>query len=194
MRIVNWAPKQWWNSVGNAVRNPGQALSAADRAIQDQAAARSAQNQQAGFARNQTFLESQPADTVARQLVSQKVKLPGAFGMAGSLPDSQAIDELTKLIEVEGNRRALAESGVHYQMNRGRMRGGQGFMEAVNSGIATNPFVRRGVLPTAVVGGGALAGAGVTAGAQQLWALMDFIRAGEESEERTARSPLIQQG
>jgi len=204
MHAVRFTPKAWMQGLGRALQNPGQALGAADQAVANQAAARSARNQQAGFGRNRSFLETQAPDTVARRLVSEGVQLPAGMvdtdrlprwdGQHWSAPPSQAegIEQLTKRISAEGGRRGLVEAGVHNQMNRGRF-GTQGFMEAVNSGIATNPYVRRVALPTAVVGGGALAGAGVTAGAQQLWALMDFMRAGEESEQRTAQSPLIQQ-
>jgi hypothetical protein len=179
--------------LGQALQNPGQALGAADQAIASQAAARAESNRRSGVVRNMKFIASQPADTVAQRLIADGVQLPGPFGMAaaGGSPE-RAVQGLAAMIGAEGNRRVLRGSGVAHQMRRGRF-GPQGVMEAINSGIATNPYVRRGVLPTAVVGGGALAGAGVTAGAQQLWALMDFMRAGQESEERTAQSPLIQQ-
>lgn len=150
-------------------------------------------NQRSGYARNLRFIGSQPAETVARRLIDDNVNLPGPFGMAASGSDpEQRLKDLAAMIGAEGNRRVLRGSDVSQQMKRGRF-GNEGFMEAVNRGIATNDIVRRVALPTAVAGGGVLAGAGVTAGAQQLWALMDFMRAGEESEQRTAQSPLIQQ-
>ena len=180
--------------LGQALQNPGQALGAADQAIASQAAARAEANRRSGVVRNMRFLSSQPADTVAQRLIADEgVKLPGPFGMAvaGAAPE-QAEQALAAMIGAEGNRRVLRGGNVPHQMRRGAI-GQQGFMEAVNSGIANSALVRRVALPTAVVGGGALAGAGVTEGAQQLWALMDFMRAGQESEERTAQSPLIQQ-
>jgi hypothetical protein len=188
--VVQFAPKQWMKGFGQAVQNPGQVFSAADQAIANQAAARAMANSRSGQARNMRFLASQPADTVARRLINDGVSLPGPFGMAASGASPE--QDLAALIGAEGGRRALRGSNVPSQMHRGNF-GPQGFMEAVNTGIATNPYVRRGVLPTAVAGGGLMAGAGVTAGAQQLWALMDFMRAGDENEQRTAQSPLIQQ-
>ena len=175
---------------GQAVQNPGQVFSAADQAIANQAAARVMANSRSGQARNMRFLGSQPADTVARRLINDGVSLPGPFGMAASGASPE--QDLAALIGAEGNRRALQRSGVAEQMKRG-MFGNQGFMEAVNAGIATNPYVRRVALPTAVVGGGALAGVAMTEAAQQLLGVMDYLRAGDESEQRTAQSPLIQQ-
>ena len=73
------------------------------------------------------------------------------------------------------------------QMNRGPFgMTRRGTMEAVNEGIATNAYVRRGALPVAIVGGGAL----LTEGAQQLLALMGFIKEGNETAARANESPL----
>ena len=51
-------------------------------------------------------------------------------------------------------------------------------------------YVRRGVLPAAVAGGGIMGGALVTEGAQQLMALMGFMQQGAEQQERAEQSPL----
>lgn len=67
--------------------------------------------------------------------------------------------------------------------------GSQGPMEAINRAIATNAIVRRGALPTAIGGGVVLGGAGLTAGAQQLMALMEYMNAGRQTAE-DAQQPL----
>jgi hypothetical protein len=65
-----------------------------------------------------------------------------------------------------------------------------GFGEAVYRGIAENKYIRRGLLPTAIGGGGLLAGAAVTTGAQNLMALMQYMQAGDQQQERVEESPL----
>ena len=158
-----------------------QAASGLDQRIAAEAAARAEGNRGAGIERNRQFVMGQQPATAAARISAE-----AHGGFAGG-----SLETL-----LSGNRGRIGEIANHYapQMRRGPMATSQmGVMEAINSGIASNPYVRRGVLPTAVAGGGLMAGAGVTAGAQQLWALMDFMRSGEASEERTAQSPLIQQ-
>jgi len=160
----------------------GQAAGGLDQRIQAEAAARATRNMEAGIGRNREYIRTQAPETAAARI-------------SGEAHGGFARGSLEQLLR--GNRGRIEEISNHYapQMRRGPAQTSQmGVMEAINTGIATNPYVRRGVLPTAVAGGGMLAGAGVTAGAQQLWALMDFMRAGEDNEQRTAQSPLIQQG
>ena len=88
-------------------------------------------------------------------------------------------------------RRTLADEFAP-QMNRGPMGIGQmGMTERANNLIANNVYVRRGALPAAVAGGGVLAGAALTEGAQQLMALMGFMQQGAEQEQRAQTSPLV---
>jgi hypothetical protein len=158
-----------------------QAASGLDQRIAAEAAARAEGNRGAGIERNRQFVMGQQPATAAARISAE-----AHGGFAGG--------SLEKLLS--GNRGRIGEIANHYapQMRRGPMATSQmGVMEAINSGIANNPIARRVVLPTAVAGGGLMAGAGVTAGAQKLYELMAFMRLGQESEERTAQSPLIQQ-
>lgn len=100
--------------------------------------------------------------------------------------------------QVAGNNAQLYRQGMADQyaprMNRGL--GGltqMSIAEKANNLIANNAYVRRGALPAAVAGGGLLAGAALTEGAQQLMALMGFIQQGQQQEQRTEQSPLAQQ-
>lgn len=77
----------------------------------------------------------------------------------------------------EGRQQAVKVYGP--EMNRGF--GGhtkQGFGEAVHRTMADNKYVRRG----AVISGVGMAGVGMTAGAQQLMALMQYMQSGQENE------------
>jgi hypothetical protein len=136
---------------------------------------------EAGIGRNREYIRTQAPETAAARISSEAHR-----GFAqGSL------EQLLR-----GNRGRIEEISSYYapQMRRGPAQMSQmGVMEAINTGIATNPYVRRVALPTAVVGGGTLAGVAMTEAAQQLLGVMDYLRAGDESEQRTAQSPLIQQ-
>lgn len=80
---------------------------------------------------------------------------------------------------------------IRGKMNRGPFGKGQmGVREGLNHAIANNAVVRRGVLPVAVGGGGLMAGAALTTGAQNLMALMDFMQGGQEQQARVEQSPL----
>lgn len=61
-----------------------------------------------------------------------------------------------------------------------------GPLRMIDQGIATNPWIRRGVLPTAVVGGGAM----LTAGAQQLLQLMGLFEQAKSQQVAVDESPL----
>lgn len=61
-----------------------------------------------------------------------------------------------------------------------------GPLRMIDQGIAENPWVRRGVLPTAVVGGGAM----LTAGAQQLLQLMGLFEQAKAQQQAVDESPL----
>lgn len=61
-----------------------------------------------------------------------------------------------------------------------------GPLRMIDQGIAENPWVRRGVLPTAVVGGGAM----LTAGAQQLLQLMGLLEQAKSQQMAADESPL----
>lgn len=61
-----------------------------------------------------------------------------------------------------------------------------GPLRMIDQGIAENPWVRRGALPTAVVGGGAM----LTAGAQQLLQLMGLLEQAKSQQVAADESPL----
>lgn len=63
---------------------------------------------------------------------------------------------------------------------------GRGVMERLHGTMASNPYVRRGVIG----GGGVMAGAGMTAGAQQLLALIEYMQQGQQTAQRAEQSPL----
>jgi hypothetical protein len=174
---VNWNPLK-------AVQG---AASSLDQAVRDQAARRALQNTQAGDRRNRSFLYSQQPDAVAARLINDGA-IPQGHAMAG-----MAESDLARALANRRARRAVADEVVP-GMNRGPAAMTQmGVMEAINTGIATNPYVRRGVLPAAIGGGGLLAGAAITPAAQQLMALMGFMQQGQQAAEARDESPLIQQ-
>lgn len=97
-------------------------------------------------------------------------------------PEASAAEEILKSLGSQKGRDKVANQ---YAPDMRRGQGGwtgRGTMEMINQGIAENAIVRRGVLPTAIVGGGALGAAGMTAGAQQLMALMQYMQSGQENE------------
>jgi len=115
---------------------------------------------------------------VADQLLTQKVISQGEHGNA------------VAMLSQDATRDAYIRS-IRGQMNRGPAAIGQmGVREGLNHAIANNAVVRRGVLPVAVGGGGLMAGAAVTTGAQNLMALMQFMQGGQEQQARVEQSPL----
>jgi hypothetical protein len=117
-------------------------------------------------------------DAVARELRDQ-----------GIIDDAGMVDAVDRLKQ-DSTREAYIRS-IRGQMNRGPfMKGEMGVREGLNHAIANNAVVRRGVLPVAVGGGGLMAGAAVTTGAQNLMALMDFMQSGQEQQARVEQSPL----
>jgi hypothetical protein len=152
---------------------------AADRWVAGEAAKRGAAAMQAGVDRNRAYVMGQSPETVGSRLASE----------LGGKDDSWRKQMIGALGSQSG--RQMAADQYAAGMNRGPMQiGQQGLAEAVNMGIANNRYVRRGLLPAAIGGGGLMAGAAVTAGAQNLMALMDFMSAGREQEQRVEQSPL----
>ena len=86
------------------------------------------------------------------------------------------------------SRQALAPHFAR-QMNRGPLGGQYGLVEGAAQ-FANRQGVRRGGLAAAGVGATVGSGILLTEGAQQLMTLMDFLRHGQEVEQRAEESPL----
>jgi len=151
---------------------------AADGYVRDEAARRAAADKAAGMAVNQDYMMSKPAETVAGRVASQ-------FGKG-----EKWRDQMARNLSDPGRRSKIA-TALSPQLNRGPLQVGErGFWEGVNQGIAENKYIRRGLLPAAVGGGGLMAGAAVTTGAQNLINLMQYMQAGDQQQERVEQSPL----
>jgi hypothetical protein len=175
---MKWNPGGWMSGLKAL---PGQI----DESIRQQAQGRALLAQRAGRGRNREFFYRQPADVVAARMVNDGA----TSGFTGGLGQ----DDLAALLANQANRRAVARSVVP-QLNRGPMGIGQmGVMEAINTGIATNPLARRVALPVAIGVGGGLATAGVTSAGQGLLQLMGFMQQGQQTAQAREESPLIQQ-
>jgi hypothetical protein len=88
------------------------------------------------------------------------------------------IGRLAQDLQTEPGRKMVADT---YGPNMARGPGGlmrKGIMESVHGAMASNAYVRRGVLG----GGAVMGGVGMTAGAQQLMALMQYMQSGQENE------------
>lgn len=105
---------------------------------------------------------------------------------------TSAEQRLSQALQSEVGRRNLVQNtGLAQNMYRGP--GGmtqRGLGEAAADLVATNAFVRRGVLPGAIGVGGIAGGIAMTEGAQQLMALMGFMREAQAQGERVEQSPL----
>lgn len=154
-----------------------------DRGIQVSArrGQRSALN--AGIGRSRDYLMTRPIETVVDRIGND-------LGL-----DETAKSGLRTRLQDPNERSAVANEYAR-RLKRGPfppvLEGGtqMGFGEAMYQGIAENKYIRRGLLPTAIGGGGLLAGAAVTAGAQNLMALMQYMQAGDQQQERVEQSPL----
>jgi len=154
------------------------AAQGADSWVAAEAAKRAAGAKAAGVERQRDYVMNMAPETVATRLQSELGK-----------SDKWRASVLGRLRN-DAKRPGVAAS-YGDQLNRGPMQLTQrGVMEAINQGIAENPLVRRGVLPAAIGGGGVMAGAVVTAGAQNLLALMQFMQGGQQQQERVEQSPL----
>jgi hypothetical protein len=160
-----------------------QGIQALDQGVQVSArrGQRSALN--AGIGRGREYLMTRPTETVVN-------RIGGDLGL-----DEAAKDALRTRLQDPWERSAVANEYAR-RLKRGPfgpvMDGmtQMGFVEAMNRGIAENKYIRRGLLPTAIGGGGLLAGAAVTTGAQNLMALMQYMQAGDQQQERVEESPL----
>jgi hypothetical protein len=154
------------------------AMQGADQWVAAEALKRAQGNRAAGVARQHDYVMNTGPETVATRLQAEMGK-----------NDKWHASVLGRLRN-EAKRPAVAASYAD-QLNRGPFQMTQrGVMEAINEGIAQNPYIRRGLLPTAIGGGGLMAGAAVTAGAQNLMALMQFMQGGQQQQERVQESPL----
>ena len=159
------------------------AMQGADSWVAGEAAKRATAARDTGIEKNRnTFLHGRPDEM--SQVVCQ---LDG-------LTEEQTrglLEEMNRNADTNKEYRPGMADMYAPRMNRGPMGIGQmGMTERANNLIANNVYVRRGVLPAAVAGGGIMGGALVTEGAQQLMALMGFMQQGAEQQERAERSPL----
>lgn len=152
-----------------------------DRAIAAEAAAR-----QVGAKRNRApFMFERPAD------LAQRIGSKENWSQAQTQTFQNSFQGMSPRDERQF-RRQLADQ--HAPQNRGPLGMEMGPNEWVNHQIANKAYVRNGILPGAIAGGGIMAGAALTEGAQQLMALMGFIEQGRQQEARVEQSPLIQPG
>jgi len=159
--------------VGNFI---GGFASKIDGAVQRQAADRMSRGRTAGIGGNRSLVYG---DTNRDEVINRI--------MGGMRPPGKSMEAVIRgqLDSPEGRAKVARQYAPDMRRGPGGYTG-RGVMEMINQGIAENAYVRRGVLPTAVVGGGAL----MTAGAQQLLALMGFMQEGSQTGERTENSPL----
>jgi hypothetical protein len=168
--------KELWGRTVQGIQGLDQGVQVSARRGQ-----RSALN--AGIGRSREYLMTRPTETVVN-------RIGGDLGL-----DEVARDALRTRLRDPQERSAVANEYAR-RLKRGPfgpvLDGAtqMGFMEAVNRGIAENKYIRRGLLPAAISGGGLMAGAGVTAGAQGLMALMEYMQAGDQQQERVEESPL----
>lgn len=162
-----------FDQVGNFI---GGLASNIDGAVQRQAADRMARGRTAGISRNRSLVYG---DTNRDEVINRI--------MGGMRPPEKSMEAIIRgrLDSPEGRAKVARQYASDMRRGPGGLTG-RGAMEMINQGIAESDLVRRGVLPTAVVGGGAL----MTAGAQQLLALMGFMQEGSQTGERTENSPL----
>lgn len=179
----------------------------ADSWVAREAASRTDAARTRGIDRNKQSImdgrSEEVANTISAQMRYPKDEPNGQSKLREELLRRMGNSTVPPLSSDASARQAIADE-FGPQMNRGSAQlgwgresladGGQGarmgFREAVNSGIANNEYVRRGLLPTAIVGGAAFTGAGLTATAQNLVALGDYIRQGQSTQQRTEQSPL----
>lgn len=176
----------FWNSFKSGARS-------ADDWVKGEARKRQMAAMQAGIDRNRDYVMTQDPTKVADRLMSELGKdMTWRDQMVKNLQKQAGRQQaVTDYVDVMSRGPFQGRGGFGLQM--GGPLGKRGFQELLNAGIATDRFgavVRRGALPTAIGGGAVAAGAGITAGAQQLMALMEFMNTGEQQQARVEQSPL----
>lgn len=155
-------------------------LGALDARVADEASKRARSAQAAGVLRSRNAIRTGDPGTMAQRI-----------GDAGGLNAADVAAIQAQLGTAQGRR--VVSNQYAAEMPRGPMGMGQmGLMEALNTGIAQNKVVRRGVLPVGVAAGGVAGGMLLTEGAQQLLQLMGFLRGEQQEQARTDTSPLAQ--
>lgn len=163
--------KDFWNSFTTKATQ-------ADEAVKRHFLRKSMADRRAGIARVESNLANGRPDVMGKEIATQF-----------KLDDAQRDAVIARLKDPAQSAGVAAEYA--HRMNRGMNHvGRRGPMESVHRGIAGNAVLRRGVLPAAIGGGGLLAGAAVTTGAQNLMALMEFMQGGQAQQERVENSPL----
>jgi hypothetical protein len=98
------------------------------------------------------------------------------MGYKGSM-DAQGMQQVARRV-------APSLNGGPFQIGK------MGLREQISSQAANNRYVRRGAYPALIAGGTVAGGAALTAGAQQLMALMAYMNESEATEQRVEQSPL----
>lgn len=167
-------------------------------------------NRQAGAQRNTDLALRATEDPRAASQLRNLLDETAKYGGGSALSDEQFQEQLLRLQgataasaakgslgankpeAMEARRQAYAQE-MGQRTLRGQPRriipglaGDKGNMELVNSLIANNAAVRRTGQGLAVLG----TGAGLTAGAQQLMALMEYMGQGQQTAQRAEQSPL----
>lgn len=162
-------------------------LGNADRAVALAARKRERQGRSAGVSRAREEMGGMSdqglADWIGSSSGMNEADKEALLARIGSGADAKqgVIDEYASRVKRGGVFMGPAQMRVPLQ---------RGPMEGINHLIASNKVVRRGVLPAAISGGAVAGGAAMTAGAQQLSALMEFMRQGQQQVQRTEESPL----
>lgn len=160
----------------------------ANRAIAGEAAARSA-----GLRRNREALGVMDESQLMKRLTSEarmsdvdaRTAAQGFIRSRNAAPSGAGTNVLADQLASQLNR--------GFGSNGGRI-GRMGLMERLSHQAATNRYVRRVAYPALAAGGTVAGGAALTAGAQQLMALMGYMNESQQTAQRTEESPLIQQG
>lgn len=152
----------------------GRQLKDLDEGVRTRAEADVAVAQEAAMRRRRDYLENSAPDVVAREVASSMNR-----------PVADVQQELNSL----GRDAFLDQVMPHVNRGRGGF-GKRGLREQLSHDMASNRYVRRGAYPALIAGGAVAGGAGLTEGAQQLMALMDFMQQGQETVQRVEESPL----
>lgn len=155
------------SGVGRRLRN-------LDAKVRTQAEANEAVAREAAMRRRRDYLENSPQQQMVQEV---------ADNMNRPVADVQ--QQLNSL----GRDAFLDQVMPHVNRGRGGI-GQRGLREQLSHDMASNRYIRRGVYPALIAGGAVAGGAGLTEGAQQLMALMDFMQQGQETAERVEESPL----
>lgn len=165
-------------------------LKGIDQAIADAAAKRADGYARAGQLRNVRLIRSAGASDNARAEAIDRIMRTASMRAMSADEQAKIRPHVEQSLQTRtGRNEAASTPELIAEMNRGL--GGymhRGPLEAIEGLTATNPTVRR----TGLVSAGLGAGAAMTAGAQQLLALMGFMQEGQQTQARAEESPMTQ--